>query len=460
MECENQHHIRVENWAQNFAVYPKNFYEPTSVDQVKQIVSSTNSLQIRVIGSKHSPSDICMTNDTIISLRKMNRVLNIDVETKQVRVEAGLTLEDLNEILSQNGLALQNLGSISEQSVAGAISTGTHGTGVGEFVLSATILEIKVVSGTGEVLKASATENSSLYYSTICGLGCMGVIVETLIQATDAFDLYATQAPTTLEIALQTYKEKIKLHQFYRFWYIPHTNIVTEWYAKKVPPHAHRLQPPKFLRMLIWLLNWIRFSLFGFHLYRFVMFLSIYLPSLIVPINYIWGTLLFNLEKRISVDRSDRLFNIDCLFQQHVNEWSIPIDDLPLAMVEINEMINRIGHYAHFPIEVRFTAADKVWLSPSYGRVSAWIGIIAYKPFNKDVPYKVYFSEFEKIMNRYNGRPHWAKIFDIAGDKDFKMKYDRWHEFKYTREKYDPDGKFVNAWSAKILGLAPVVRDS
>jgi FAD/FMN-containing dehydrogenase len=158
-----------------------------------------------------------------------------------------------------------------------------------------------------------------------------------------------------------------------------------------------------------------------------------------------------------------------------VDEWSIPIDALPQALAAIKALLDDKGHNVHFPIEVRFVAGDDAWLSPAYGRTSAFIGIIMYKPFGQEVDFKAYFRQFEEvrlydalrvyssqatiicmqIMVRYDGRPHWAKDFHIKGDSDFRRTYPKWDAFKTLRAQLDPGDTFVNAFVRRTLGLEP-----
>jgi hypothetical protein len=185
-----------------------------------------------------------------------------------------------------------------------------------------------------------------------------------------------------------------------------------------------------------------------------ILFVSLLFPFLVPFINKLWRRALFE-SKSEKIDRSDQVFNINCLFKQHVDEWAIPVSVLPQALEELRSSMESKGFKAHFPIEVRFVAGDDIYLSPAYGRATAYVGIIAYKPYGYESNYKEYFADYERIMAAYQGRPHWAKDFGFRGDADFEPAYpDTWKLFKQIRSEVDPSGVFANAWVKRTLGLS------
>jgi L-gulonolactone oxidase len=199
--------------------------------------------------------------------------------------------------------------------------------------------------------------------------------------------------------------------------------------------------------------NYIRDSLFGFHILQFCLFISLFFPSLVPTINNVWRSTLFALPIH-QRGRSIDLFNFDCLFAQHVSEWALPIENASSAIAAVENLLKNKKINAHFPVEIRFVASDDSWLSPTSGRLSVYIGIISYRPYGFDSPYTEYFAAYEDIMRRENGRPHWAKDFVLAGDKDFSSLYPKWNDFKNLRKQLDPNNVFINRWLQEKLGLA------
>lgn len=442
--------VRVCNWAATCAVTPGAFYTPASVADVCAIVRACAAARtpLRVVGAGHSPNDCAMSRAAMLSLRGVRRVLALDAAARSVSVEAGITLAELNEVLDAAGLALPNLGSISAQTLAGAIATGTHGTGVGLGVLSTAVTSLTLVDGRGELVEAAA--GSPLLRAAACSLGALGVVVRATLAVVPAFDLAARECEVPLADALRDLPARAASAAYYRLWWFPHTGMAMEWRAERVPP-LPALRPPR-AGALAAARAWLVDSLFGFHALQAALLLAVLLPGLVPAINALWRRVLFA-APRARRDRSDRIFNFDCLFKQHVNEWALPAEAAPRALAAIDAALTRSGHRAHFPIEVRFVAADDAWLSPASGRASVFIGIIAYRPFGVDSAYAAYFAAFEGIMRELGGRPHWAKDFSLRGDAGFAQLYPRWADFKRLRAEMDPRGVFVNDFVRRTFGL-------
>lgn len=488
--------VAITNWASTHTARPRSYYEPGTVAEVRQLVRQARESGriIRAVGGAHSPNDCAMNADIMISLRKLNRLLAVDSASRTIQVEAGVTLRELNDILPEHGLALSNLGSISDQSVAGMLSTGTHGTG-GRFGLLATfILELQLVLADGSVAVCNRRVEPSLFAAALCGLGALGIVTGAVIQCVPAFDLHVTETPDTLPAVLADLPRRIPSAPYYRFWWFPHTDRVMEWRARPTPPATASAAAAVTTRsrsggLLGWIkgaASWLLDMGIGFHVLQAALYVGRWVKPLVPLVNSLWFRMLFNVRKERQ-DRSDRVFNINCLFQQHVDEWAIPVDQVPAALSALKDMLAATGHKAHYPIEVRFTAGDDIWLSPAYKRPTAFIGIIMYKPFGAEVEYQQYFLKYEEvsdvtdgnrcppvspprlhpcaiahscalrsflqIMASLGGRPHWAKDFGYRGDTDFGRVYPRWGEFKALRQRLDPTGVFVNPWLRRTLGL-------
>jgi L-gulonolactone oxidase len=389
----------------------------------------------------------------------------------------------------------------------------------------------------------SRRSSPDVFQAALCSFGCLGVITGVVLQVVPAFDLIAEEREERLAEVLRNLNARIFGSPLYRFWWFPHTDMVVEWSARPVPPRVHRPFNPfllhdgpahpfavaaAFLRYPVAsvvqlardAVAWIKGTIIGFYLLQLAFVLGHALPLLVPFINRLWRRLLFASPKR-TVDRSDRVMNFDCLFPQHVDEWSVPVEHLGQVMMAIRSMLEKTGHKAHFPVEVRFSAADDIWLSPAYSAeveaaaaaaripaaataattspakqsrpaqktaplspssasgsgagampstpqvagdaaapspVYAWIGIISYKPFQIEASdYKEYFRRFEEILALYGGRPHWAKDFHFRGDEDFAPVYPRWYDFKALRERLDPSGVFANDFVRRTLGMSPHV---
>jgi L-gulonolactone oxidase len=496
--------VTIRNWANVYAATPSEYFEPATIEEVAAIVKSCNQKNaangpgssvnkiLRVVGAGHSPNDCAMSDSVMMSLKRLSKVHLIDITRAVVKVDAGITIKDLTEILDKNGLAIPNLGSISDQTIAGAIATGTHGTGATLGSLSSMVLELTLVDGQGNIITASPDDPSTadLFHAACVSFGALGVVVGLTLQVVRAFDLQTVENEVSLTEVLSNIDQRARSAKHYRFWWFPHTNTCNEWRGNPVEPLIHRegyteekgsagLVRKLYRSRIQPLVDWFWGMLVGFHLLQLALWLGLYFPSIIPHVNELWRKMLFSpalsyvsyfssFFSRANVghtedssltgvykrrtDRSDRCFNFNCLFQQHVDEWAIPFENLPQALMALKQVIDSLGQKAHFPVEVRFVAEDKAWLSPCYGRpLSCYIGIIAYKPYGVESEYKRYFLAFEREMLKFGGRPHWAKDCHLKGDDDFAPLYPKWYAFKALRDKLDPNQVFVNPFVSRIL---------
>jgi len=320
-------------------------------------------------------------------------------------------------------------------------------------------------------------------------LGVLGVIVGVVFRAVPAFDIASRQSQATLEAVLADVPARAASAEYYRFWWFCHTDKVVEWRGSKVPPLVHRRPAGRgcsrvaAANALADARSWAVDTAFGFHALQFAYWLALALPALLPCIAWLWQRVQFSADVA-RVDRSDRQFNFNCLFKQHVDEWAVPVAALPAAMRALRRLTTegpdepeappqarasaataaaaaggvasrrcRGPYRVHFPVEVRFVAPDDAWLSPSQGPgPAAYVGVIMYKPYGCSVEYAGYFRDFERVMAAHGGRPHWAKEFHFAGDAHFAPVYPRWAQFKALRRALDPDGLFLNRWARRVLG--------
>jgi L-gulonolactone oxidase len=438
---------RFINWSAQYQCTPTSVHHPASTEEARDIVCQAvqRGTKIRVFGSGHSPSDIAMSNQDLVCSDRLNQILNIDNDSQTVVTQAGVTLKDLSQSLAKHGLALPNLGSISAQTLAGAMATATHGTGLNYGILPTIVQEMTMVTGLGEVIKISPEENYELFNAARCHLGSLGLVTELTLQVTTKFDLEVQEQPEKLETVLHKLPERLQADH-YRFWYLPHADMVWEWSATRKP--AGKIAPQK--NVFQGRPSWYREKLIGYYTFEMLLYLATYNPRLIPHINRWYVQQMFSQPKHSQADSVSQ-FNFDCLFKQQVNEWAIPIENTAEAIWQIRQMIQQKDYQVHLPIEVRFVKGDDIWLSPCQGRDSCYIGVITYMPYGKSVDCQAYFDDYEKIMANLDGRPHWAKRFRPDAEKLAKM-YPHWHDFQKVRYQLDPDNRFWNSYSDRVLG--------
>lgn len=427
------------NWHHSVSIKPKLFSEPYFVEDVERLLEMAvhEKRKIRVVGAGCSPNKSAFCDDIMISLRNMKKI-KVFKEKRQIFVEAGATFHEINKALHQNGLGMFNLTSISEQTIGGAISFAIHGTGISLPSLASCVDSFTLVTPSEGSLFCSSTSNPEIFYAGIGNLGVLGVVTSMTLNVEDAFKLRACQEPSTLQKLMSggNLETLLQSNRHFRFWWFPHTDHVMQWSANKVSNDTPNKNLGDRIAKQEWYLNYALETalLFGK-----------FFPPISVIANKFAANFFFNSKTEI-VNWSPDVFNFDCLFRQYVSEWAIDRKYCFEALEDLQNLIKRNPSWAvNFPVEVRFSAPDKGLLAPGYGRETCWIGIIMYKPFNFEPnPYwKTYFSEFQNIMEKYDGRPHWAKAGDLNSHQLEKI-YPRYNEFCELRQRLDKDNIFLN----------------
>ncbi|XP_033100042.1 L-gulonolactone oxidase-like isoform X2 [Anneissia japonica] len=398
-----------------------------------------NDKKIRVSGKGHSPSDIVCTTDYILNLDLFDNVLEVDEENCRIKFEAGMTVKKLNqEILPKYNMALTIQGSASDITVAGSISTGTHGTGKNIGIMSTYIAELEFLTADGKMMKCSREENKELFLAALCGLGCLGIITSITLQCEPHFKLHQKQLSCTLDEMLENLDGHICKSEYFRFCYFPHTDGVVYWEVDKTTC------PMKSSA------NWFWDYAIGYHLLQFLYWISTFFPSLVPIINVIYYRFLHS-SYREDIDDYYKIFDFECLFVQYVTDWAIPRENAAKALRDLVSWLEANPDTpAHFPVEVRFTKADDIFLSPCYGRDSCYINILKYRPYGKYVEIEKYWTAYETIMLKYDGRPHWAKAHKLTY-KGLQNMYPEFQRFCEIREKLDPDGRFMNNYMQRVF---------
>nr|XP_032657598.1 L-gulonolactone oxidase [Chelonoidis abingdonii] len=432
--------FKFQNWARSYGSSPELYFQPTSVEEIKEILdlARQRSKRVKVVGGGHSPSDIACTDDFMVQMGKMNKILKVDKEKRQVMVEAGILLSDLNVELSKYGLALPNLGAVSEVAAAGVIGTGTHNTGIKHGILPTQVVALTLLTASGEVLECSESVNAEIFQAARLHLGCLGVVLTITFQCVPEFYLLETTFPSTLQEVLDNLDSHLRRSEYFRFLWFPHSENVSVIYQD------HTNKPPSSSASWFW-----EYAV-GYYLLEFLLWISTFLPGLVCWINRFFFWLLFK-GKVEHVDLSYKIFNYECRFRQHVQDWAIPIEKTKEALLELKAVLeNNPKVVAHYPVEVRFARGDDILLSPCFQRDSCYMNIIMYRPYGKDVPRLDYWLAYESIMKKAGGRPHWAKAHTCTR-KDFEKMYPSFQKFCTIREELDPTGMFLNVYLEKVF---------
>jgi L-gulonolactone oxidase len=428
-----------------YSCQPTTVYRPEDARQAERHLqdAAQRGANLRAVGSFLSPNQIALSQDAVIALDRMDKVIRVDRMARQITVQAGATLRQISEALDRQGLALPVLGSISEQRIAGAIATATHGTGVAYPPLSGLVREIELVTPGHGILRLAATRDRD-FDAVRVHVGSLGVVTEVTLDVCEAFDLDVTEGPAPLADVLERLPQSLHTDH-YRFWYIPYADIAWEWTGRRVEPGGRPRSQGHMSPASFW-----RDRVLGHYGFEALLYLSASFPNLLPKINRWHSRLQFSCP-RTSRGRSDQMFNMDCLHREFVSEWAIPVDATPTALKSLQSMADAQPYPMHLPIEVRFVRRDDAWLSPTYGRDCCYIGIINYIPYGRVISHDAYFHAFEDLMLQLGGRPHWAKSFR-AGHEILRDLYPKWDDFQKLRETFDPRGVMYNSYTERVLG--------
>jgi L-gulonolactone oxidase len=388
---------------------------------------------VRVAGGGHSFTEGVLTDGTLISLDRMDRVLGIDTATGLVRCEAGITLGALSAAMWQCGLAFANLGDIDVQSIAGATATGTHGAGIRLPNLSASLRAVELVLADGTVLEVDVAGRPELLRAARVSLGALGVVSAVTLQAVPAFTLDSVETTAPLDELLGNLDELVHGNDHFGFFAFGHSPLVMTktWNRTTVQP-----APPGRTR------EWLEDVLLTNYGYWGACAVGKALPSWIPAINRT-VTRLSGSQHR--VDRSYRVFATPRRVPLTEMEYAIPREHAAEAVLRVRAVAQR--HPAPTPLEVRFVAGDDAYLSPAHERDSCYIAVHQYR----GLPWQPFFREVEQVLMEYDGRPHWGKRH-FRGAASLRDAYPEWERFAALRAELDPKGLFTNPHLAEVLG--------
>jgi FAD-linked oxidoreductase len=426
-----------QNWGRSQSVTPVERLRPESADDVVGIVNSARDRRLRVkpVGSSHSFSGIAVAPGIQLDMSGLTGLVGSD--GNEVTLGAGTVLHDLPELMSPLGLAFQNMGDIDVQTVSGATSTGTHGTGARFGGLATRVTGATLVTGTGDILKVDRTQNADLLPAVALGLGSLGVLVDLTIDCVPTFALHLVERPEPLDEVLDSWQHRIDDADHFEFYWFTNTKIALTKTSTRLPGDAPLHPLPKFGR-------WVDDSLVQNTLYGVATEVVRAFPKLTPRLNK-FATEATN--HRQFTEMSYRTFATPRRVRFREMEYAIPQAQVPEVLREIDALVERNGWSISFPIEVRAAAADDLWMSTASGRATGYIAVHRYY---KEDPTE-YFTAVEAIFKAHEGRPHWGKM-NTRTAEDLRPAYPRFDDFLAVRDRLDPDRVFANDYLDRILG--------
>ncbi len=409
---------------------------PEGVQRAVQAAVALN-LSIKAVGAGHSFTGIAVAPGVLLELDDLQGIVSIDTDSSRVTLLAGTRLHRIPRLLAPYGLAMENLGDIDRQSIAGAISTGTHGTGARFGGISTQVVGATLVTADGELLRVSDTENSDLLPAVALGLGALGIIVEVTLQCVPAFVMHAIDEPVPLEEALTTLDDRVAASDHFEFYWFPHTDVALTKRQTRLPESAPRKPLPTVGR-------WIDETLLSNGVYRIVCAAGQVIPAVTPPFSRLAVKLTGDREY---TDRSHSVLTQSRNVRFREMEYALPAENVVPAFREIQALIAQRGWRIEFPIEVRFAAADDLWLSTAHGRASGYIAVHRYWRADPTA----YFEAVEKICLEHGGRPHWGKLHTLDAEQ-LRERYPRFGDFVALRDRLDPARRFANRHLERVLG--------
>ncbi|WP_370486009.1 D-arabinono-1,4-lactone oxidase [Mycobacterium sp. pUA109] len=427
------------NWAATATARLAGVASPRTVAELQDAVHSATErgLRVKPIGAGHSFTAIGATDGIQLRLDRLTGIVDADRDSGLVTVRAGTRLRALNEALWQRGLAMTNLGDVDVQTISGAVSTGTHGTGARLGGIATQIRALDLVLADGTLLHCSAQQNPDVFAAARVGLGALGVIAAVTLQCEPAYTLSAVEAPESFDAVLADLDANIDNNDHFEFYWFPHTRRVLTKRNNRVPPGTG-LRPVGRLR------HYVDDELLSNKVFDGIQRVTTRWPGLIPRANALSA---HALSARDYIDRSYRVFASVRSVRFREMEYAVPRAAVAQVLSEIEAYLRRSGELIAFPVEVRFAAADDIWLSTANERDSAYIAVHQYH--RRD--HRSYFDAVEAIARSVDGRPHWGKMHHRSAE-DLRPAYPHFDQFVAVRDQLDPARVFGNEYLTRVLG--------
>lgn len=419
-----------KNWSGTIQQKVPNFFKPSTKEEILEIIHKYDN--IRFVGTGHSWSPLFETKEAMISFDNFNKIISIDKEKLEVVVQPGIKLWHLNNLLDREGLALQNLGSIDEQSIAGAILTGTHGSGIQFQCLASQVMSISLIDGMGNEINLDRNDDS--FYGALVSLGSLGVVIALKLKVCKKYQLNEITYIEDFDKILPKIDNYITENDHFKMWWLPPSKKWVIFTYKRTD------KPINDSKWRIFFHEKVK-SDWG---YAIILFIGNLFNKLRPILNkYLTWEYRGPLNR---TNKSYKVFKVPRPPKHRETEWAFDVKDAKTLLVQYQNEFSKPKYSFNFIQEIRFTKGDDFWLSPCYKRDSIWIGMynINVKNYDSDL------VDFEIFAKANNGRPHWGKEFNL--DRTYLEKgYPKYQAFIDLRKKLDPKGKFSNPFLTSLF---------
>lgn len=417
---------------------------PTSETAVSALVigAGGSGLKVKTVGSGHSFNDIAGTEGLRLHFDDYRGLVSLNPDTRVATFRSGTRMHEVHDLLTGHGLTLENQGDVSAPTIAGAISTGTHGTGLGTSGLSSMVKGLRMVLANGEIVYCDERNHAELFECARLGLGALGIIVEVAIQCVPAFRVEANESAEPLDAVLNSFVERARSTDYFSFFWFPHSEQALVKSHRRLaegeePEGLGGKNATKFFDE----------ELVQYWAQGLAASLGTIAPGIVQKLSQFTSTLT---GSRHYVEDSATMFGNAKRMRYNQLEYAVPLTDGPGVVHEIRRQLDAHGLTVSFPIEVRCGAADDVPLSPAYGRETAYIAVHRYVR----EPHAEYFGVVEEVLQAAGGRPHWGMMHTLRAPQ-LRELYPKFDEFVALRDRVDPDRVFDNSYLERSLGETP-----
>jgi L-gulonolactone oxidase len=425
------------NWAGNQRCVPKEILRPFGRPELQEQVAAASAAgrKVAVPGSGHSFTSAALGEDLMIDVSQLTGVIEADLSTGLVKVGGGTVLAELNRELDRLGLAMANLGDIDAQTISGAISTGTHGTGANLPNLPAQVAAIDLVTADGELHELDGSGDPDLLRAARIAFGSLGVITAVTLQTVPAFNLHRADVPVPLDQVLSDFHGLAASNDHFEFFVFPYTETALTIRRNRTDrPAAPRSRFNRFLGDVV-----IENGLGDLALRA-----TGRVPS-VIPRTARFSTRFMSQAEQIDV--SHECFANYRTIRFNEMEYALPREAGPEALARVLDLIREEKMPLAMPIECRVVPPDDSLIGPVSGRDSTYIAVHQHATQE----WQPYFREIERIFDSYDGRPHWGKHhFQTVGT--LAPRYPEWDHFAAIRDRLDPTRTFTNEYARRVLG--------
>jgi L-gulono-1,4-lactone dehydrogenase len=429
--------VEWRNWSGLAVARPTRVQAPASPEQVADAVqdAARDGLRVRMRGTGHSFTDVAVTDGLLLEPHRLTGVVAVDRRAMTVTALAGTTLHELNARLEALGLALHNLGDVDPQTLAGAVSTGTHGTGGVTASLSGQLEALQLVTAKGELRTVSRECDPDLFHAARVGLGAVGILTALTFRVEPAFTLHAVERPVRWEELLERHGSLVEEHHHVDAYWFPHTDRCL------VKTNDRTLDEPQPLSRMR---AYVEDELLSNTAFGVVDRITTRWPRTAPRVNRLtsrgWGP-------REYTDLSHRVFVASRRVVFREMEYSLPREHGMAALREVRRLMQAERWNVAWPVEIRATPPDEAWLSSTYGRDSVYLAFHV----GGGADHRPYFTGVERLLREYGGRPHWGKLHTRTA-ADLAPAYPRWADFAAVRDRVDPERLFANDYLERVLG--------